>query len=83
MTNIEKAIERMEKTVTACDDLILMARVDLTELRSRKKRALTLLEGLRQLPLSEEYRQMVEETAAQLANREPQTLSCMGVGIKV
>lgn len=84
MSNIEKAIERMEKQEAACNELIAMAKRDLAELYKRRNNASKLLEGFRNLSGvdRDDLRELVETTADKFANREPVMISCMGVGIK-
>lgn len=82
-SNIEKAIERMEKQEAACTELITMAQRDLAELRKRRSNSRKLLEGFRNLPLDrDDFREMVESTAEAIANRPIVLVSCMGTGIR-
>lgn len=82
-SDIDKAIERMEKQEAACDELIAMAKRDLADLYKRRDNARKLLEGFRNLPLDrDDFREMVESTARAIVKRPIVLVSCMGTGIR-
>ncbi|MEW6115361.1 MAG: hypothetical protein AB1553_00465 [Nitrospirota bacterium] len=85
MNDFERAIQRMEKVIAACDELIAMAKKDISDLQKRKKRARILIEGFKVLPNAEqdEYRNLAKKTAIEIADGELKMVSCMGVGIRI
>lgn len=85
ISQIEKAIQRMEKVEAACDELIGMAKADLAELEKRKQRAQIVIEGFKMLPISakDEHKLLVEKIAIEIVEADLADVCCMGTGIKV
>lgn len=84
MDDFERAIERMRKKVTACEELIADAETDIADLEEQKTRAKQMIDGWTIL-LKKPHMATAEmrKVAAEIADREPQLVSIMNIGIKV
>jgi hypothetical protein len=81
LTDIEKAIARMEKVKAACEKLIALAESDIKLLKKRKNNAEVLIEGFKTLS-GTEHQQRIDQIALGLIETET-TVSCMGIGIGI
>ena len=86
MNDFDRSIDRMKKVVSACDELLAMARRDIEDLEKRKQNALLYIKEAEYLtkrkPLTE-YAKVTQVQARMIADGELAPVVCMGLSMKV